>query len=140
MDLIEARNNYISDKYNFLDASSKVCQDVILSKIAKSPLSKHVTIKGGVVIHNISNDSRRATRDIDLDFIRYSLADEAIQKFVNTLNNVDDGISINIVAPIEELSQQEYNGKRVIAELMDGAKNKIGIKLDIGVHKNIKIE
>ena len=73
MDLIEARNSYISDRYNFLDASSKVCQDVILSKIAKSPLSKHVTIKGGVVIHNISNDARRATRDIDLDFIRYSL-------------------------------------------------------------------
>ena len=54
MNLFDIRDNYIADDYNFLDASSKVCQDILLSKIAKSPLSKNVTIKGGVVIQSFT--------------------------------------------------------------------------------------
>ena len=49
-----------------------MCQDIILIKISQSNLAKNVTIKGGVVMHSLSNDKRRATRDMDLDFIRYS--------------------------------------------------------------------
>ena len=37
-------------------------------------MNKNVTIKGGVVMYGLSNDKRRATRDLDLDFIKYSLA------------------------------------------------------------------
>ena len=69
MDLKEMRQNYINEEYDFLDASAKVCQDIILAKISKSSLNRNITIKGGVVMHNISKDSRRATRDLDLDFI-----------------------------------------------------------------------
>ena len=36
----------------------------------KKPYFKNVRIKGGVVMHSISNDKHRATRDIDLDFIK----------------------------------------------------------------------
>ena len=43
-------------------------------------MNKNVTIKGGVVMYGLSNDRRRATRDIDLDFIKYSLANESIKK------------------------------------------------------------
>ena len=70
--------NYINEGYDFLDASAKVCQDIILAKISKSSLNRNITIKGGVVMHNISKDSRRATRDLDLDFIKYSLDDKSI--------------------------------------------------------------
>ena len=51
--------------------STKVCQDILLAKISKGALNRNITIKGGVVMHNISKDSRRATRDLDLDFIKY---------------------------------------------------------------------
>ena len=46
----------------------------IKKKISKSKMNKNVTIKGGVVMYGLSNDKRRATRDLDLDFIKYSLA------------------------------------------------------------------
>ena len=140
MDLNEIRNSYISEGYGLLDASNKTCQDIILSKIAKSALSKNVTIKGGVIIQHISKDKRRAMRDFDFDFIRYSLEDDSINGFIDILNEVDDGVKLVIVAPIEELSHQEYHGKRVILELCDQQRNRIGTKLDIGVHSMIDIE
>lgn len=33
-------------------------------------------------MHNISKDSRRATRDLDLDFIKYSLDDKSIKTLI----------------------------------------------------------
>lgn len=140
MNFKEIINKYTNDGYNYLAASSKACQDVILSKIAKSSLSQNVTIKGGVVIHNISDDKRRATRDFDFDFIRYSLEDESIQKFICILNDVNDGISIKITSSLEELKHQEYKGKRLTVELTDNEHNKTEIKFDIGVHKRFNIE
>lgn len=140
MDLKELRQNYIKEGYDFLDASAKVCQDILLTKISKSSLNRNITIKGGVVMHNISKDNRRATRDLDLDFIRYSLDDKSIKNFIEKLNYPKTDISIKIIGQIEELSHQDYNGKRVYIELKDKNYNKIETKLDIGVHKNFDIE
>ena len=120
--------------------STKVCQDILLAKISKSALNRNITIKGGVVMHNISKDSRRATRDLDLDFIKYSLDDESIKNFIEKLNYPQTDISINIIGKIEALSHQDYNGKRVYIEVKDKKHNKIETKLDIGVHKNFDIE
>ena len=53
MNLDEIRRKHLSDGYNMLNASSKACQDVILLKLAKSYLSKNVTIKGGAIIQHI---------------------------------------------------------------------------------------
>lgn len=140
MDLREMRQSYINDGYEPLDASAKVCQDVILIKISRSSLNRNITIKGGVVMHNISKNSRRATRDLDLDFIRYSLDDKSIKNFIEKLNYPKTDISIKIVGKIEELSHQDYNGKRVFISLKDKSGYEIETKLDIGVHKNLDIE
>ena len=78
MNLNEIRSRYLSENYDLLDASSKACQEVLLFKITKSTLSKHVTIKGGVIIAHISKDKRRATRDFDFDFMKFSLSDDSI--------------------------------------------------------------
>lgn len=37
-----------------------------------------MTIKGGVVMRSLSGEIRRATQDIDLDFIRYSISEEGL--------------------------------------------------------------
>jgi hypothetical protein len=140
VNLAEIRSGYLSEGHDIASASSKTCQDIILSKIAKSPLSCNIAIKGGVIIQHISKDKRRATRDFDLDFIRYSLGDDAIREFVSALNDVEDGVAMNIVAPIEELNHQDYNGKRVILELTDRNNTRIGAKLDIGVHSKVDVE
>ena len=138
MDLREMRQSYIDDGYEPLDASAKVCQDILLAKISKSSLNRNITIKGGIVMHNISKDNRRATRDLDLDFIKYD--DKSIKAFIEKLNYPKTDISIKIIGRIEELSHQDYNGKRVYIELKDKNHNKIETKLDIGVHKNFDIE
>ncbi len=91
-------------------------------------------------MHSISNDLRRATRDIDLDFIKYSLEDDSILRFINKLNDNNDGITITIDGKIEPLHHQDYDGKRVNVVLNDSYNNTMKSKLDIGVHKNFNLE
>lgn len=125
--------------YNRAQASAKVCQDIILKAIAASDFGRNITIKGGVVMRSITGNIRRATMDMDLDFIRYSLEDKSIYQFISRLNCLN-GISISISAPIEELSQQEYRGKRVFITITDNSGYALKSKLDLGVHKQMQIE
>lgn len=140
MNIENAIENYQKQGYEFEEAESKVCQDIILLKISKSKFSRNITIKGGVVMHSISNDIRRATRDLDLDFIKYSLEDTAILNFIKELNNTDDGIKIKVTGKIEPLHHQDYDGKRVNLKIEDDSNNIIQTKLDIGVHKLFDLE
>ena len=133
------RQEYIKEGYTRANAIAKVCQDVILKEISKSSYFKNVTIKGGVVMHSISNDMRRATRDIDLDFIKYSLDDYSINRFIEKLNDNEDGVIIKIDGEIEKLHHQNYDGKRVNVVIIDSYNNTMTTKLDIGVHKNFDI-
>lgn len=130
----------MQDGYTRVNAIAKVCQDIILKEISNSPYFKNVTIKGGVVMHSISKDKRRATRDIDFDFIKYSLDNEAITRFINKLNDNNDGITITIDGEPEPLHHQDYDGKRVNVIVKDSYNNIMKSKLDIGVHKNFDLE
>ena len=112
MNLAEMVLNVQKLGYEPDDARARVCQDIVLKALSKSNLSRNVTIKGGVVMRNMTNNIRRATQDMDIDFIRYSLFDASIDSFIEKLNCLD-GIVIKRVGKIEELSQQDYNGKRV---------------------------
>lgn len=86
MNLEDIVRHNIENGYDLIDARSKVAQDIILIKISKSKFKNNITIKGGVVMHSISNSVRRATRD--LDFIKYSLEDKSIIGFIDKLNSV----------------------------------------------------
>ena len=132
--------DYLNNGYSLMNARSTVCHDIILSKIFKSNFKKNITIKGGVVMHKLSNSMRRATQDLDMDFIKYSLSDEAINEFINRLNTVNDGIKIEIIGKIEKLSHQDYSGKRVQIILKDNYGSVLENKLDLGVHKNFDLE
>ena len=140
MNIEEAIEKYEKMGYEFEEAESKVCQDIILLKISQSKFARNITIKGGVVMHSLSNDMRRATRDLDLDFIKYSLDDKAIKEFIKALSKIDDGIKIDIVGRITKLHHQDYDGKRVNLKISDKYSNTIQTKLDIGVHKLFELE
>lgn len=140
MDLEDIVRHNVENGYDLIDARSKTAQDIILNKISKSKFKNNITIKGGVVMHSISNSIRRATRDLDLDFIKYSLEDESIKNFVDKLNSVSDNITVEIIGKIEELHHQDYNGKRIYIRLIDINNYKIDTKLDIGVHKLFELE
>ena len=93
-----------AEGYNEANAEAKVCQDIVLMLISQTSMNRNITVKGGVVMRSISHDARRATQEIDLDFIRYPLQDEAIRAF-NKLNAVGL-VSIQMTGTIEELNQQ----------------------------------
>ena len=140
MNIYELVNKYVTAGYSEDDAIPKVAQDIVLPKIGNSKYSKNITVKGGVVMHNISKDMHRATRDMDIDFIKYSLEDKSILNFIEELNNTDDGIKIKVTGKIEPLHHQDYDGKRVYIQLTDSNKYSISSKLDIGVHKYFDME
>ncbi len=140
INLLESIDFYLEKGYEDAYATSKVAQDIILSKIAKSNYRNNITVKGGVVMFNITNDKRRATVDIDIDLIRYSLEDKSILLLFDKLNQIDDGIKIIVNKKIKPLKHQDYHGKRVNIVLKDSFGNQIETKIDIGVHNNLDIE
>ncbi len=124
--------------YDAINAVAKVCQDIVLAALATGPLNRNVTIKGGVVMRSKTKNIRRATQDLDIDFIRYSLSDASIDAFISKLNCLE-GIQITRVSNIEELKQQDYHGKRVHIIISDSVGNRIASKIDLGVHKRFEI-
>lgn len=139
MDLRKMMELYQQDGLTRELAAARVCQDIVLKVIAVGPLSKNVTIKGGVVMRSLTNNNRRATRDIDLDFIHYSIADDAIRLFVQKLNCAP-GIKIEIIGEIEELKHQDYHGKSIKVRITDAVGTFVESKIDIGVHKHLELE
>ena len=130
MDLREETERIILDGYNEANAQAKLCQDIILKAIYESGMAKNATIKGGVVMRSISGNARRATQDIDIDLIRYSILDESIRAFISKLNCIE-GLDIRIGGPIIELNHQDYKGKRVTITITDEHANS---------HKDLDIE
>lgn len=125
--------------YSSQNARARACQDIVLKAIATSDLSRNVTIKGGVVMRSITGNVRRATQDMDIDFIRYSLSDESIDGFINKINCLPE-ISIVRIGSITELNQQDYHGKSVKIKIADKEDSVIESKIDLGVHKHLEIE
>lgn len=139
MKLLEEIKKIKRQGYDQSNAEARLCQDIIIQAIASCPLNKNVTIKGGVVMRSMSQNVRRATRDLDIDFIRYSIENKSIEKFIDTIDCLED-IKIKRVGDIEELKQQDYHGKRVHIEISDEYGHSIISKLDLGVHNNLEIE
>lgn len=139
MDLRELIRQNMNDGLSGQLAAAKVCQDIVIKAIAAGSLSRNVTVKGGVVMRSITQDLRRSTRDMDFDFIRYSLADDSIDAFIAKLNCLD-GLTIARSGNIEELKHQDYHGKRVNITITDAQNVSIQSKLDIGVHKHFELE
>lgn len=129
----------IENGYGDTNAQAKVCQDLILKAIAKSSLNRNVTIKGGVVMRSKTKNVRRATQDLDLDFIRNSLSDESIDAFISKLNCLE-GLTFKRKGEIKELKQQDYHGKRVYVEITDSKGYSIENKMDLGVHNKLDID
>lgn len=129
----------IKNGYSDANARSKVSQDIILKAIASSSINHNITVKGGVVMRSKTGNIRRATQDLDLDFIKYSLEDESINDFVKKINCLN-GVSISRIGKIEDLKQQDYHGKRIYLTITDVEEITIKTKLDLGVHNKLDIE
>lgn len=139
INLLEEIKKMKTEGYNEANAEARICQDIILCGIANSSLNRNVTIKGGVVMRNLSKDVRRATQDIDMDFMKYSVSDDAIKLFVSRIQP-GDGLVLELMEPIIELKHQDYRGKRAFIKITDAEGNELESKIDIGVHKDLDIQ
>lgn len=120
--------------YRLPDAQAKVAHDAVLYAMYKCGFKKNGTIKGGVVMCEITKDVRRTTMDLDIDFIRHSISDMSIRRFVARLAKAS-GYRIAIFGTITELKQDDYKGRRMFLSVTDDSiKKPLMTKVDIGVH------
>lgn len=140
MGLKDIRAAYLAQGMDYENASAKAAQEAILELIATSPFSGRVTIKGGVLMQQLSKDVRRATLDIDFDFMRYSISDLSIKKFLGVLNASTSEYMVTAQGSIMELKHHDYSGKRVHVIVSDRQGTKIATKLDIGVHNALNLK
>ena len=120
--------------YRIAEAHAKVAHDAILFAMHKSGFKKNCTVKGGVVMCELTKDARRTTMDIDVDFIHCSISDASVRKVVARWARLT-GFQMSIFGTILELRQDDYRGKRVYLDISDGSiRRPVRTKLDIGVH------
>ena len=120
--------------YRIAEAQSKIAHDEILLAMYKSGFKKNCTVKGGVVMCELTKDIRRTTMDLDVDFVRYSISEASIRRVVARWARLT-GYKMNIFGTILELRQDDYRGKRVYLDISDGSiKKPVRTKVDIGVH------
>ena len=90
-------------------------------------------------MHSISNDKHRATRDIALDFIKYSLDDDSIARFIDKerFNQYIEQIIYNDsemkeenIQDIENKLKILFSNKIFIGNLKDARNNWLGIPID----------
>lgn len=133
------KDRLVADGYSDDTAYAKIAHDIVLKAVQDSGFHDNLTVKGGVVMSSLTAMARRATMDMDFDFLRYSLTNDAIRKFVSRLNRVAP-CKMRIVGKIETLRQQEYKGKRIHLSLTDENRLSIETKIDIGVHTRTDVE
>ena len=106
--------------YRTAEAQSKVAHDAILLAMYKSGFKKNCTVKGGVVMCELTKDIRRTTMDLDVDFVRYSISEATIRRVVARWARLT-GFKITIFGTILELRQDDYRGRRVYLDISDGS-------------------
>ncbi len=131
-------NKYVSNGCSFRVAKNLTAEEILLTKISSSSLVEHVTLKGGIVMYNLTKNVRRATVDVDLDLIHYSIDKDSIKAFVELLNKGSD-FSFLIDGDILDLHQEDYHGIRINLLISDDT-DSLSIKIDIGVHTYLAME
>ena len=133
MDFRKLHEQLVAKGYNDDTADAKIAHDIVLKAIDAAGFRDNLTVKGGVVMSGITDLVRRATMDMDVDFLHYSISNVSVRHFIAILNRVSD-CRIQIAGPITELKLQDYHGKRLFLKISDAQKVSVKTKLDIGVH------
>ena len=125
--------------YKLAEAQTKVAHDAILFAMHKSGFKRNCTVKGGVVMCELTKAVRRTTMDIDIDFVRLSISETSIKRVVARWAR-ESGLRISLFGTVQDLRQQDYHGKRVYLDITDGSiKSPVRTKVDIGVHTHAEI-
>jgi len=138
--IMELVAEYLAAGYTRDAANAKAAHDIVLLAMQRCGFKANSTVKGGVVMSSLTGDVRRATMDMDIDFIRYSIGDAAVARFVSRMSKAMPGIEVRMVGKPVELKHDDYRGKRVVLLIKDGSVARgIRTKIDIGIHANDEI-
>ena len=69
MDFGELHDRLVARGYSDDTADAKIAHDIVLKAVRGSGFHDNITVKGGVVMRSITGNVRRATQDMNLDFI-----------------------------------------------------------------------
>ena len=129
-----------NEGYSAVLASAKVVHDVVMRAISRSGFKVNGTLKGGVVMSALTKDIRRATLDMDIDFIHHPISEAGVRRFVNRLAKSMPEIEMAIRGRVVDLRHEDYRGKRIFIAVKDGSVPRwIRTKMDIGVHTHESI-
>lgn len=126
-------NHYLSMGMNIVEARIHTASDLFLRCVSLSSLKSNITLKGGVLVYHLTNNARRVTRDLDIDFIRYPTDKTSVDNFLKTISINQEGISITRTSEIEPLNHEDYHGIGFKVEIKQG-KEKLELDIDVGVH------
>ena len=92
-------------------------------------------------MYNITQEQRRTTSDLDLDFIRLDISKEKnLVKFIEVLNKKEPLYHLELKST-RDLHQQDYKGKRLELLIIDSFNSKpIRFTMDVGVHTLLGIQ
>ena len=85
MDFTVFKDRLVAEGYTDDTAYAKIAHDIVLKAVRDSGFHDNLTVKGGVVMSSLTDIARRATMDMDLDFLRYPLANDAISAFISSM-------------------------------------------------------
>lgn len=127
--------------YSEVLAQAKVVHDAVLLAIGRSGFNANGTLKGGVVMSALTNDIRRATMDMDVDFIHHSISETGVRRFIARLQKAVPEFTMTIRGDIVDLKHEDYRGKRIFLSVKDGSiPRALRTKMDIGVHTHEEIK
>ena len=133
MDFIRLRRELVSKGYTQRTADAKIAHDVVLKAMRDAGFHDNLAVKGGVVMSGITDLARRATMDMDVDLLHYSLGEASMRRLVARLNRHSE-CDISIDGEIADLRQQDYRGKRMYLIARDDNGHAVRTKIDVGVH------
>lgn len=131
-----AKQGYLDDA-----ARAKVAHDIVLIAMHRCGFKANSTIKGGVVMSSLTGDVRRATMDMDIDFMHYSIESVSVERFVARLAKAVPEMNLKMIGDPVELKHADYRGRRIYLSIKDESiPRAIRTKIDIGVHSDDAIE
>lgn len=131
---------YYKEGNTINESRNLAAEEIVLTKISTSKYKNQITLKGGILMFNLSKNQRRVTNDIDVDLIQFPISEKSIIQLFNELNKPNDNIKIYISGKLKELHHQNYHGVRVHSIIRDKTNNFLNIKFDIGINKHTRID
>lgn len=124
---------YLGKKMNIFEARAHAASDLFLYYTSQSKFKNNVTLKGGVLIYNLTGNTRRTTRDLDIDFIHYPMDEKSVDNFLNEISKNQDDIIFKRKSVLKQLSHDDYRGNGFKIEIID-KQEKLELSIDVGVH------